>query len=227
MNLFLLLLILIIINKSIALSDETIDDKIDINEESKAMIGSKEEFKIFFKEKRRQQLSAVKTLQSFGKYEQKYSMVNNVFNKVFEVQEKAKLIIENSSYILGSDLPKDQTLLESLSNIIENCAFFGDIVLKLPDISHRVLKSNNKFISLYKWCISFSMASNLIDDKTIEMFDLLAQELDIIPKNDNFINPYKKSNKKVKIETQTNSNSNKKSVKKVKKGPRLSRKTEL
>jgi hypothetical protein len=71
------------------------------------------------------------------------------------------------------------------------------------------------------------MASNLIDDKTIEMFDLLAQELDIVPKNDNFINPYKKSDKKVKIETQTNSNSNKKIPKKVKKGPRLSRKTEL
>ena len=196
----------------------------------KQLIKTKEEFRILFKEKRRQQISAVKTLQSFGKYEQKYSMISNIFGKLFEVEEKAKQSIEDSEYVLGADLPKEEAVLEALSQIVENCAFFGDIVLRLPDISHRVLRDNHKYESLYKWCISFSMATDLCDKNTQKMFDLLAQELELIPKNESYVNPYKKSNKsKVKtidenvVNSGDNNSKNNKNKKSVKRGPRLSK----
>jgi len=196
----------------------------------KQLIQTKEEFRILFKEKRRQQISAVKTLQSFGKYEQKYSMISNIFTKLFEVEEKAKQTIEDSEYVLGADLPKEAPVLEALSHIVENCAFFGDIVLRLPDISHRVIKDIPKLESMYKWCISFSMAADLCDKSTQKMFDLLAQELDLVPKNDTYVNPYKKSSKS-KVKTVENNavnsggdnHKNNKNKKSIKRGPRLSK----
>ena len=215
---------------------EVTEEDIDISGSDsldKPLIGTKEEFRILFKEKRRQQMSAVKTLQSFGKYSQKYSMISNIFTKVFEVEEKAKQTIEDSDYVLGADLPKEAPVLEALSQIVENCAFFGDIVLRLPDISHRVLKDIPKLESMYKWCISFSMATHLCDKSTQKMFDLLTQELELVPKNESYVNPYKKSsNSKVKtIEANVvNSGDNNKNKKKksIKKGPRLSKtRTEL
>ena len=207
----------------------------DTDSTSKPQIGSKEEFRILFKEKRRQQISAVKTLQSFGRYEQKYEMISNIFNKLFEVEEKAKQAIEDSDYVLGGRLPEEGQTLEALSQVVENCAFFGDVVLRLPDISQRVLTSSPKYESLYKWCISFSMATDLLDKNTQKMFDLLAQELGLVPKSESYVNPYK-TNKKSKVKplepnganSKTSNPKNNKIKKPTRKGPRLSKiRTEL
>ncbi|XP_054153953.1 coiled-coil domain-containing protein 134-like [Oppia nitens] len=219
--------------------DQVVDQSYGQQESDKHIIGSKEEFRILLKQKRSQQLAAIKTLNSFGRYEQKYTMVDNIFSKLFEVQQNAKQTIENSSYVLGLDLPTDGHQLESLSQIIENCAFFGDIVLRLPDISHRVLTTHHEYQVLYRWCISFAIASDLCDKNTLKMFDLLAQELSLEPKDDSYVNPYKKSNKAksrlnsdIPIERTNGDNNNKKSAKRIqkvtKRGPRLSKsKTEL
>lgn len=208
--------------------------QMDTNPASKPQIGSKEEFRILLKEKRRQQISAVKTLQSFGRYEQKYKMISNIFNKLFEVEEKAKQAIEDSDYVLGGRLPDDGQTLEALSQVVENCAFFGDIVLRLPDISHRVLTSSPKYESFYKWCISFSMATDLLDKSTQTMFDLLAQELSLVPRSESYVNPYKTDKKSKGKAVQQNghsetTNQKESKIKKTsKKGPRLSKiRTEL
>lgn len=207
----------------------------------KLPLTEKKEFVELFKVKRAAQLQAVKSILGMDKYETRHKMVIAVFNKLFEVQQNARAVVENSAYIPGGDessssLPNDQPTLEALSSIIENCALLGDIVLRLPEISGNVLKGNQQWMINTQWCISFTNATGLIDEVTDKMFNLVAQELDLIPREEAFHNPYRtsadpfsdipskakpvQSKQEQPVRVQKKTTEKKKTIKK---GPRLSR----
>ena len=173
------------------------------DEEGKASrslpLTSKKEFTQLFKQKRAAQLQAVKSLLGMSKYERKYQMVSTVLTKLFEVQATARGIVENSAYIPGYDeddgpsIPKEAKTLEALSSIIENCALLGDIILRLPEISNKLMKDNNQWLVATQWCISFTNTTGLIDDVTMKMFNLVAQELELLPRDPEYYNPYRKA----------------------------------
>lgn len=181
----------------------------------------KEDIEMYFQARRKQQLEAIHTLMGFKRYEQKYEMLRRIFEKIFEVILDSRGKVENSNYVLGDDLLQS-TVVEPILRVLDNCAFFGRLVLKLPDISDRLLKLNNQWVDSYRWCFTFSVSTDLIDEKSVEMYNLAAQQLNLAPRSADFVNPYEETKTKQSL-PKAKQQQLRKTKKKIDKGPRLSR----
>ncbi|CAL1269725.1 unnamed protein product [Larinioides sclopetarius] len=154
-------------------------------------------FKAAFLETRLHQKDAIKSVIRFENYEKQYKITSKALEKIFEVVQAGKIIVENSDYIPGSDLPSNETVAAALEQIVDNTAMFGDFQLKLPDITDRIMKNHPEWLVLIKWAIGFSNSTGIFDPKTTEMIDLLCQEMNLIERRENFINPYRKYEEQV------------------------------
>ncbi|CAM1315319.1 CCDC134 (predicted) [Pycnogonum litorale] len=191
----------------------------------------KANFKKLFLFERVEQIEATKRIVNLDKYERRYNMIMLMFGRLFEVLLSARGIIESSGYIPGSEFPINKRSKEALAQILQNTAMFGEILLRLPDITHRIIdhETHKEWLALIKWSIGFSQSSLLFDSKTNEMMELVTQELGIKDKDPNYYNPYAEENKiKQKLDGFKFKDSKPiKKRKKVKKGPKLSGNVEL
>lgn len=179
-------------------------------------------YKQLFKHKRVEQIEAIKSLRSSLNYEKQYSMIMLMTEKIFGMIQESRASIESSSFIPGiSDFPTNERVRDSLSNILENTALFGEIVLRFPDIAQTVLKTNNNWDVLLQWSIAFSnQVKYLLDKSTIKLLHLVSQELNHIERDPNYVNPYKKEDH-TKVTNEDILPVKKKKKREIKKGPQL------
>lgn len=118
----------------------------------------------------------------------------------------------------------------ALSNILENTALFGDIILHLPDISHRILKTQQNLNSTMHWSLNFANQTRyLLDKSTITMIHLVEQELNITEREPNYFNRYRSAvhanENDLQTATMTEKKKKKQSTKreKRKKGPQITK----
>ncbi|XP_067010165.2 coiled-coil domain-containing protein 134 isoform X2 [Anabrus simplex] len=175
--------------------------------------------------RRAEQLDGVKRLLVLGSYEKQYQMVDVIVDNLFSVLQSSRVVLESSGYVPGiSSFPTDEKVRDALANILENTALFGDILLHLPDISHRVLSSKHEWQVILQWSLGFTNQSQLIDKQTRVLVGLVSMELNLTERHPNYVNPYKRqinNLNRVKEEVKTVNSSKKK--KEIKKGPRMSR----
>lgn len=155
-------------------------------------------------------------------------MITMMAEQVFAVIQESRALIESSYFIPGiSQFPVDKNVRDALSNILENTALFGEIILRFPDISALVLKTNNNWDILLQWSIAFSnQVRYLLDKSTIKLLHLVSQELNHIERDPNYTNPYRKVQKMNVLDDAKESKKRKKK-KEIKKGPRLTSHLEL
>ena len=60
------------------------------------------------------------------------------------------------------------------ANIVENTMFFGDIVLRLPDITRQHLKTNDNFTELTRWSFNFIVDSQLFQPAEMKSLNLVS-----------------------------------------------------
>ena len=60
-----------------------------------------------------------------------------------------------------------------VSLIAENTAFFGDIVLRLPDITHDILKRNQEWDITLKWSVGFCNDTDLYEGTDRKLLHLV------------------------------------------------------
>ncbi|XP_054721500.1 coiled-coil domain-containing protein 134-like [Uloborus diversus] len=203
-------------------SETTVQDS-NAGQRNLNLLKNEELFKASFYETRLQQLDVVQSILRFQDYGKQYKIIHKALEKIFEVMQLAKVIVEASDYIPGSNFPSNISVVEALSQVIENTALYGELQLKLPDITDRIMEKNTQWLILIKWSIGFSNSSGLLDDKTTQMIDLLCQEMNLIERSVHFHNPYRKY---VKV-SQPDKIPQKQTKKKLnlKKGPRLSKRS--
>lgn len=182
---------------------------------------------VLFKRQRAEQLEAIKNFQKISGYEKQYEMIKIMSNKIFSVIQESRTVLEASYYIPGvSKFPLDDDMKIALSSILENVALFSELVLRFPDMSSSLLRVNNTWDMLLQWGIAFSyQVKYLLDNSTITLLKLTSQELNHIPRDPNYLNPYRKVNKNTFNATEPPKAIKKKKV--MKKGPRMSEKFEL
>lgn len=185
-----------------------------------------------FKERRPEQLQAVKRFKTIGTYEKQYSMILLVSEKIITTIQESRAILESSGYIPGvSPFPSDPQVRDALSNILENSALMSEIVLRFPDISELVLRENNNWNVMLQWSIAFAhQVEHLLDQSTVVLYDLVGQELNHTERDPNYVNPYRMGAAKTKGRgnfDEAVKGERKKKRKKIKKGPRLSKHLEL
>ncbi|XP_035232567.1 coiled-coil domain-containing protein 134-like isoform X2 [Stegodyphus dumicola] len=131
-------------------------------------------FKAIFHEKRLQHKDVIQNLLSQD-YKKQYKIINQTLVKLFEVMGLSKTILEHSGYIPGLDVPVNNTVSEALGQILDNTALYGDFQLKLPDITDRIMKNHPDWLVLIKWAIGFSNSTELFNESTMHMIDLLEE----------------------------------------------------
>lgn len=184
-------------------------------------------YRAIFKQKRAEQTFAAESILKLGDYTKQYKMVEIVLDKLFKVLQDARVKVTASGYIPGQAFPTEKSELEDLGNVLENTALFGDILLRLPDITYKVYSKSKEWELLARWSVSFCNETQIYDETDSKLLYLMAQELRLVPRDPNFVNPYrnvaqKEDLKNEKGKHEETSKKNKKKKDKKKRGPRLS-----
>nr|XP_022328175.1 coiled-coil domain-containing protein 134-like [Crassostrea virginica] len=183
-------------------------------------------YKKLFQEHRGIQMEAVKSIQNYGEYKQRYQLVEMTLQKLFTVINEAKANLTTWGYLPGDPFPRNNTVRDGLSKVFENTAMFGDLVLRLPDIVHSIYDKNKEWQLLIGWCYWFCKESGVFDGTNGILLHLMAQEINLIEKEEDYTNPFTLKNQ-VKQQTESNDekkeNKIKKKKKERKKGPRITK----
>ncbi|XP_072745511.1 coiled-coil domain-containing protein 134 [Anoplolepis gracilipes] len=149
-------------------------------------------FKKLFTQRRKDHIEVIRTLLKIDNYERLYKMITLLANKIVEVIKSSKSVIEEAGFVPNnSSFPKDANVKEALSNILDNTALFGDIILHLPDITHRILKTQEEWNPTIHWSLNFTtQMQHLLNKSTITMIHLVEQELNITEREPSYFNPY-------------------------------------
>ncbi|KAG0413690.1 hypothetical protein HPB47_009163 [Ixodes persulcatus] len=156
-------------------------------------------YRKLFKLRRQERLEAVKSILKLDNMEKQAKLVNIVLGKIAEVLTASKVKLENSDYIPGGNFPHDDETRDGKQQgsdppvavkSLRTQAFFGEIVLRLPDISHAVLGENKASALMVHWAVGFANATGFYDDTTTELVGLVAQELGLVDKDPSYHNPY-------------------------------------
>ncbi|XP_013407620.1 coiled-coil domain-containing protein 134-like [Lingula anatina] len=187
-------------------------------------------YKKMFKHKRAAQVDAVKKILAFNNYEKQYKMVSKIFENLFQMLAASKLTLMQSGFTPGDPIPtKNMTLRDAHSHVLENTAFFGDIILRMPDISHKLIDKKKEWQLLIGWSVAFCNESKIFEGPNLKMLNLMAQEMNLVDRDPAYVNPYTSGNKKllkdleVQDDQKVDIKKNKKKKKKDKnRGPRMS-----
>ncbi|BFZ24351.1 hypothetical protein BsWGS_27390 [Bradybaena similaris] len=205
--------------------DQTVESepepvKIDVGK-----VSSFEQYKDLFAKNRATQLTGVKTLLQFGNNQQRFSLVQVLLKQLFKVLNSARQNLTEAVYFPGDPFPTNESTRNALSKVLENTALFGDIVLRLPDAVHSVYDREKEWQQLMAWSYNFCKDSGVFEGTSEKLLHLMAQEVKIIPKEANYINPFKEAYR-LEMESQKQKKVEKKPKKRIARGPRL-RHTEL
>lgn len=202
------------------------------NEEETVVTGkisSLEKYKRLFVEHRHMQLEAVKSLQQFDDNTKKYKLVNVMLQQLFSVLNEAKQNLTQWGFVPGVDpFPENETVREAFSKVVENTAMFGDLVLRLPDVVHDLYDKHKEWNTLIGWSVWFAGESKVFDGGSEKLLNLMSQEIGLIPKEDNYLNPFSLAAQMMKDQAMKDvvdyakSKVKPKKKKEKKKGPRLS-----
>ncbi|XP_060083787.1 coiled-coil domain-containing protein 134-like [Ylistrum balloti] len=181
-------------------------------------------YRSLFEKHRVMQLDAVKSIQTFGDYAQRHQLVKIMIQQLFKVLGEGKVNLTEWGYMPGDPFPVNTTIRDSMSKVLENVAMFGDLVLRLPDITHEIFDKNKEWHLILGWGVWFCNESKIFQGNSAKLLSLMAQEVNLIPKEENYVNPFKNENmmKEQMRFKDSKPKSKAKKKKERKKGPRLS-----
>nr|XP_004650408.1 coiled-coil domain-containing protein 134 isoform X1 [Jaculus jaculus] len=149
-------------------------------------------YKKMFEVKRREQLSALKNLAQLNDVHQQYRILDIMLKGLFKVLEDSRTVLIAANVLPDGPFPQDEKLKEAFSHVVENTAFFGDVVLRFPKIVHYYFDHNSNWNLLIRWGISFCNQTGVFDQGPHSpILKLMAQELAISKKDSDFQNPFK------------------------------------
>lgn len=153
---------------------------------------SLEIYKKMFEVKRREQLLALKNLIQLNDVHQQYKILDVMLKGLFKVLEDSRTVLIAADVLPDGPFPQDEKLKDAFSQVLENTAFFGDVVLRFPRIVHHYFDHNSNWNLLIRWGISFCTQSGVFDQGPhAPILSLMAQELGISEKDSDFQNPFK------------------------------------
>ncbi|GAB1299644.1 Coiled-coil domain-containing protein 134 [Apodemus speciosus] len=149
--------------------------------------------KKLFEVKRREQLSALKNLAQLNDIHQQYKILDVMLKGLFKVLEDSRTVLIAAAVLPDGPFPQDEKLKDAaFSHVVENTAFFGDVVLRFPKIVHHYFDHNSNWNLLIRWGISFCNQTGVFDQGPHSpILNLMSQELGISEKDSDFQNPFK------------------------------------
>eukprot|EP00040_Diaphanoeca_grandis_P021665 m.115667 g.115667 ORF g.115667 m.115667 type:complete len:265 (-) comp28439_c0_seq1:285-1079(-) len=151
-----------------------------------------EAYLIQFKHKRKDQVLAAESLVSRGDYAAQYKLTKVLLDEVFKTLRQAEINLTDVDLDELPALPvKHNAVFESLVNVWESTALFGDICLRLPDITHRMINNHKLRLRLIAWAVAMCRKTPVYNDVQTKQLDLIMQETklaDVV--DENYENPF-------------------------------------
>ncbi|XP_043346716.1 coiled-coil domain-containing protein 134 isoform X2 [Dermochelys coriacea] len=149
-------------------------------------------YKKLFEVKRKDQMNALKNLIELNDVNQQYKIIDIMLKGLFKVLEDSRAVLIAADVPPDGPFPQDEKLKDAYSHVVENTAFFGDVVLRFPKIVHHYFDRNSNWNNLVRWGISFSNQTGVFDQGPhSQVLGLMAQELGISEKSPDYRNPFK------------------------------------
>lgn len=160
--------------------------------EKQKMGSGLEIYKKLFEVKRKDQMNALKNLIELNDINQQYKIIDIMLKGLFKVLEDSRAVLIAADVPPDGPFPQDEKLKDAYSHVVENTAFFGDVVLRFPKIVHHYFDRNSNWNNLIRWGISFCNLTGVFDQGPhSQLLGLMAQELGISEKSPNYRNPFK------------------------------------
>lgn len=171
---------------SIEVADST--DKMSAKSHEKMLQGYKELFAL----KRKQQISTAETLVNKDGYSKQYKLTKVLVDEIFKTLRNAQNNLTNVNSTELSEFPvENKTVLDSLINVWENTAFLGDMLLRLPDICHRMIDGHKVRMAVVQWSIAQCFKSPVYSKILQKHLELMQQEMKTADELDpNYENPF-------------------------------------
>ncbi|GAB1607497.1 coiled-coil domain-containing protein 134-like [Argonauta hians] len=168
-----------------------------------------------FRYQRNLQKEAINHLFHMNKVNQ-YKFTKSTLEEIFKILKEARSDLTKWGYLAEDPFPSNTTVRNSLSQVLEKTALFSDVMLKLPDVTHDLFDKNDPWRICIAWCIVFCQKSKIYDQVHQKMLAALSQELEFVPRDPSYSNPYRKTVEAILPKEVI------KPKKKQKKGPKLS-----
>ncbi|XP_052523226.1 coiled-coil domain-containing protein 134 isoform X1 [Tympanuchus pallidicinctus] len=160
--------------------------------EKQRMGSGLEIYKKLFEVKRKDQMNALKNLIELNDINQQYKIIDIMLKGLFKVLEDSRAVLIAADVPPDGPFPQDEKLKDAYSHVVENTAFFGDVVLRFPKIVHHYFDRNSNWNNLIRWGIGFCNLTGVFEQGPhSQLLGLMAQELGISEKSPNYRNPFK------------------------------------
>ncbi|KAI1239101.1 hypothetical protein IHE44_0012210 [Lamprotornis superbus] len=148
--------------------------------------------KKLFEVKRKDQMNALKNLIELNDINQQYKIIDIMLKGLFKVLEDSRAVLIAADVPPDGPFPQDEKIKDAYSHVVENTAFFGDVVLRFPKIVHHYFDRNSNWNSLIRWGIGFCNLTGVFEQGPhSQVLRLMAQELGISEKSPDYRNPFK------------------------------------
>ncbi|XP_027729096.1 coiled-coil domain-containing protein 134 isoform X1 [Vombatus ursinus] len=134
-------------------------------------------YKKLFAVKRKDQMKALKNLVELNDIHQQYKIIDVMLKGLFKVLEDSRAALLAADVFPDGPFPDDEKLKDAFSHVVENTAFFGDVVLRFPKIVHHYFDRNSNWNHLIRWGISFCNQTGVFDQGTYSQLLGLVQTL--------------------------------------------------
>ena len=164
-----------------------------------------------FAEKRAQQSSAVRKLLEMSDSKKQRKLIKDLLVNIKKVLMECETLLARESIDLDSmrvlavgerkASPQGEAeLREAVSMVVENAAFVCQFVLYFPEMVGRMFRKDDDLMRTFKWAYEMSLKLSLHDPGTEELMDLAGQELQLIPRRDDYTNPYSQASRREEME---------------------------
>lgn len=134
----------------------------------------------YFREKRIEQIAVAESFVAKADYSRQYNLAKVLMDQVFRQLRQSQ---KNLTDVVLSELPaipaQNMSILDSLVNVWENTALLGDVILRLPDISHRMIDNHKLRREVLSWAVRLCQDSPVYLEEHRKQLDLVLQEMEM------------------------------------------------
>ncbi|KFW92347.1 Coiled-coil domain-containing protein 134, partial [Phalacrocorax carbo] len=138
--------------------------------------------KKLFEVKRKDQMNALKNLIELNDVNQQYKIIDIMLKGLFKVLEDSRAVLIAADVPPDGPFPQDEKIKDAYSHVVENTAFFGDVVLRFPKIVHHYFGDPG-----HGWV----QVGGTTPRRGLHSALQMAQELGISEKSPDYRNPFK------------------------------------
>lgn len=213
----LLLLISVVVSKIDHIKEKTSETHGDATKlkakEAPEHIDHKKIFAEKFKQRANEHKAAVESIKGIGK-DQRRLFLEDLLKNVKNLLKESRETLERTAHLPDSPFPHDSdTLKDALSKLHENTALFTDLSLSFSKFFETKVQKDRKLKTLLVWAYNYSIKTGIFDSETERKVNLMAQQHELIEKEEKFFNTYDKERVKEEMNAEETERKQKKSQK--------------